>query len=100
MPGWESDGALQHSAATLQPEDDDFGQAGTLYREVLDDAARERLVGNIAGHVSKVTRDDLRERVFAYWTNVDADLGARVRAAVAPSAPGSNEDPEKVAVEA
>ena len=29
-----------------------------------------------------------------------ADLGARVRAAVAPSAPGSNEDPEKVAVEA
>jgi catalase len=47
-----------------------------------------------------VTRDDLRERVFAYWTNVDADLGARVRAAVAPSAPGSNEDPEKVAVEA
>ncbi|WFR68166.1 catalase [Curtobacterium flaccumfaciens] len=99
-PGWESDGALQRTAATLHPEDDDFGQAGTLVREVLDDAARERLVGNIAGHVSKVTRDDLRERVFAYWTNVDADLGARVRAAVAPSAPGSNEDPERVAVEA
>ncbi|QQD76713.1 catalase [Curtobacterium sp. YC1] len=99
-PGWESDGALQRAAATLHAEDDDFGQAGTLYREVLDDAARERLVGNIAGHVSKVTRDDLRERVFAYWTNVDPDLGARVRAAVVPSAPGSNEDPETVAVEA
>ena len=36
-------------------------------------------------HDDKVTRDELRERVFAYWTSVDADLGARVRAAVAPS---------------
>ena len=29
---------------TLHAEDDDFGQAGTLVREVLDDAARDRLV--------------------------------------------------------
>ncbi len=38
--GWEADGELTRSAATLHPEDDDFGQAGTLYREVFDDAAR------------------------------------------------------------
>ncbi|MGA1813206.1 MULTISPECIES: catalase [unclassified Frondihabitans] len=96
--GWESDGLLTRTAATLHPEDDDFGQAGTLYREVLDDAARERMVGNIVGHVSKVTRPDLLERVFAYWTSVDPDLGARVRAGVSPEAPGSNEDPATVGI--
>ncbi|WP_291378630.1 catalase [Demequina sp.] len=80
--GWESDGEMSRVAATLHAEDDDFGQAGTLYRDVMDDAAKERLVGNIAGHVSQVTHADLLERVYEYWTNVDADLGARVRAAV------------------
>ena len=42
--GWQSDGELVRAAATLHAEDDDFGQAGTLVREVLDDAARDRLV--------------------------------------------------------
>lgn len=78
--GWESDGELIRSAATLHPEDDDFGQAGTLVRDVLDDAARERLVGNIVGHVSKVRIPEIRERVLAYWSNVDAWLGEQVAA--------------------
>ena len=38
-------------AYTLRPDDDDWGQAGTMVREVLDDAARERLVDNIVGHL-------------------------------------------------
>jgi len=96
--GWESDGELTRAAATLHAEDDDFGQARTLYAEVLDDAARERLVTNIVGHVSKVTRPELRERVYEYWTNVHPELGLRVRAGVEPSAPGSNEDPVEVGV--
>ncbi|KQO61542.1 catalase [Curtobacterium sp. Leaf261] len=96
--GWESDGELTRSAATLHAEDDDFGQAGSLWREVMNDEERERMVGNIVGHVSKVTRPELFERIFQYWTNVDADLGARVRAGVQPSAPGSNEDPESVGI--
>ena len=82
--GWESDGALVRSAVTLHSEDDDFGQAGTLVREVLDDAARDRLVGNIIGHVSAVTIESLRARVIEYWTNVDATLGARVAAGLGP----------------
>ncbi|MGK9148409.1 catalase [Plantibacter flavus] len=82
--GWQSDGELTRAAATLHAEDDDFGQAGTLVREVLDDAARDRLVGNIVGHVSKVTRPELRDRVIAYWTAVDATLGARVAAGLPP----------------
>jgi catalase len=75
---------MTRAAATLHPEDDDFGQARTLYTKVLDGVARERLVSNIAGHVSAVTRVDLLERVFEYWTNIDPNLGARVRAAVSP----------------
>ena len=40
--GWETDGELMRAAATLHAEDNDFGQAGTLYREVFDDAAKAR----------------------------------------------------------
>lgn len=96
--GWESDGELVRSASTLHAEDDDFGQARTLYSEVLDDDARDRLVANIVGHVSKVTRPELLERVFEYWTNVHPELGMRVRAGVRPSAPGSEEEPTAVGV--
>ena len=37
---WEEDIEMVRSAYTLREEDDDFGQAGTLVREVLDDEAR------------------------------------------------------------
>jgi catalase len=85
---------------TLHPEDDDFGQAGTLVREVLNDEERDRLVQNIVGHVSKVTQPALRQRVYEYWTNVDPTLGLRVRKGVEPEAPGSNEDPAEVGIPA
>ncbi|KQQ06292.1 MULTISPECIES: catalase [unclassified Rathayibacter] len=96
--GWESDGELTRAAATLHPEDDDFGQAGTLYREVLDDDAKARLVANIAGHVSKVTRPELRQRVLQYWANVDSSLSQRVAEALEPSAPGADVSPEEVGI--
>ncbi|AZZ56766.1 catalase [Rathayibacter iranicus] len=96
--GWAADGELTRAAATLHPEDDDFGQAGTLYREVLDDDARARLVSNIAGHVSKVTRAELRERVLQYWANVDTSLAQRVAEALEPSAPGADVAPEEIGI--
>jgi catalase len=99
-PGWETDGALTRAAATLHPEDDDFGQAGTLYRDVLDDDAKARLVANIAGHVSKVTRPELRRRVLQYWANVDSSLSQRVAEALEPSAPGADVSPEEVGIHA
>ena len=34
--GWEADGAIVRSAYQLHAEDDDFGQPGTLVREVFD----------------------------------------------------------------
>ena len=49
--GWHVDGDMQRAAYTLHAEDDDWGQPGTLVREVMDDAARDRLVGNVVGHL-------------------------------------------------
>lgn len=75
-------GDAVRAAATLRENDGDFNQAGDLVRNVLDDAARDRLVGNIAGHVMAVTDDQLLPRIFQYWRNVDAELGARVESVV------------------
>jgi catalase len=79
---WMSDGEMVRSAYTLHAEDDDWGQAGTLVREVLDDAARERLANNIIGHVSNGVKEPVLSRVFEYWRNVDADLGKKVEEGV------------------
>ncbi|GAA4803024.1 catalase [Tomitella cavernea] len=79
---WPADGELTRTAASLHAEDDDFGQAGTLVREVMDDAARERLVSNIAGHLLDGVSEPVLQRAFEYWRNVDAGLGERVEAAV------------------
>ncbi|WP_137121055.1 catalase [Segeticoccus rhizosphaerae] len=80
--GWRTDGDLVRSAYTLHAEDDDFGQPGTLVREVLDDAARERLVGNIVGHLLDGVSEPVLVRAFEYWRNVDQDLGDRVESGV------------------
>ncbi|WP_027933543.1 catalase [Amycolatopsis thermoflava] len=66
------------SAYRLHAEDDDFGQAGTLVRKVMDDAQRERLASNIIGHAKKGVSEPVLERVFEYWRNVDKTLGDRV----------------------
>ena len=47
----------------------------------MDDAAKARLVENIAGHVGAVVSDEIRERAFKYWDSVHEELGARVREA-------------------
>lgn len=49
---WQVDGELVRAAYSLHAEDDDYGQAGTLVRDVMDDAARERLIANIGDHMS------------------------------------------------
>ncbi|WP_306300804.1 catalase-related domain-containing protein, partial [Microbacterium sp. BF1] len=64
----------------LHSEDDDFGQAGTLYREVFDAEQRARFLETLTGQGRSITIDAIRERFFQYWTNVDADLGAALRA--------------------
>jgi catalase len=79
---WHSDGDMVRSAYTLHEQDDDWGQAGTLVREVLDDAARDRLVSNIVGHLLNGVTEPVLQRAFQYWRNVDKNLGDRIEAGV------------------
>jgi catalase len=80
--GWYANGEMVHAAQTLHAEDDDWGQAGTLVREVMDDAARDRLVSNIVGHLLDGVTEPVLLRAFEYWRNVDKDLGQRVEEGV------------------
>lgn len=68
-------------AWTKHPEDTDFVQAGDLYR-LMDDAAKGRLVSNIAGSLGQVTRPDIVERAIGHFRQADAGYGERVQSAV------------------
>ncbi len=76
--GWESDGEILRTAATLHAEDDDFGQAGDLYRKVMDQGAKDRLVENILVHLSNGVSSDVKARAINYWRQVDPELGALI----------------------
>ncbi len=79
---WVTDGELMRRAYSLHAEDDDWGQAGTMVREVLDDAARDRLVDNIVGHLLNAVSEPVLLRAFDYWRHVDKNLGDKVDAGV------------------
>ncbi len=79
--GWESDGAMVRAAATRHAEDDDFGQAHTLVREVYDDAQRQRLVETVSAALAGV-QEPVLSRAFQYWKSIDAEVGAAIEAAV------------------
>jgi catalase len=49
-----------------------------LVRDVLDDAARDRLASNIVAHVRAGVVEPVLSRVKEYWRHVDPGLGARV----------------------
>jgi catalase len=62
-------------------EDDDFVQAGNLYRLMSADE-QERLIENLAGFIAKVSREDIIERAIGNFRNADADFGKRLEVAV------------------
>ena len=75
---WYADGDMVRQAYTLRKDDDDFGQAGALVREVLNDEERDRLVDNIVGHLSAGVSERVLQRAIEYWCNVDKTLGDRI----------------------
>ncbi|WP_261342524.1 catalase-related domain-containing protein [Botrimarina colliarenosi] len=79
---WHADGDFVRTAYTLHKEDDDWGQAGTLVREVMDDAARDRLVSNVVGHLKQGVTEPVLELAFEYWKNIDPDVGKRIATGV------------------
>jgi catalase len=76
---WHTEGDMVRKAYELHAEDDDFGQPGTLVREVMSQEDRDNLVTNILGHAGDpdVTAE-MKPRIVEYWVNVDADVGATV----------------------
>ena len=85
-PTWSVEaGEIGRYAYQAHAQDDDFIQAGMLYRDVLSPVDRGRLVGNIVAHASAGVSAAVQARVIAYWTSVDADLGTRVAAGLGSS---------------
>jgi catalase len=78
-------GEMVREAYKLHREDDDFGQAGTMVREVLSDTDVEHLASNIIGHATNAVTPEIQKRVVQYWTSVDADLGVKVAAGIQSS---------------
>ncbi len=76
--GWETDGEMVRSAYTLHKDDDDFGQPGTLVREVWNDAQRTQFVDQVAGSLLGGVRDPVLSRAIDYWKKVDANIGKRI----------------------
>lgn len=75
------DGVVGPQKAPVHEDDDDFVQAGALYR-VMDEAARARLVDNIAGGLAQVTLPGVVERSIQHFAAADAEYGERIAAAV------------------
>jgi catalase len=76
--GWHADGEMMRTAYELRVDDDDWGQAGILVRDVWDDAQRDRFVHNVAEHLLAGVSGDVLERAFQYWKNVDPDSGKHI----------------------
>jgi len=79
---WAADGEMVRAGYVQHAEDDDWSQAGTMVREVFDDAARARLVSNVAGHLSDGVSDAVLARTFEYWKNIDREIGEKIEQAV------------------
>jgi len=79
--GLSADGPSGTYTPAHHAEDDDFVQAGMLYRVMKPDE-RLRLVESIAGSLSQVPQDDIVARSIEHFRRADPEYGARVEAAV------------------
>jgi len=74
-PPFETSGKADHHPFTHP--NDDFVQAGNLYRDVMTDRDRENLIGNIVGHLGGAQKR-IQLRQTALFFKVDPDYGHRV----------------------
>jgi len=80
--GYDVSGSVGPHGLVKHAQDDDYVQAGALYR-VMSEDARQRLIDNIAGSLSQVSRADVIERSIHHFQKADAAFGQRVADAVA-----------------
>jgi len=57
---------------------DDFEQPRALYRKVMNDEQRTRLINNIVGHMKGVTKEDIQIRAIRVFHRCDPEWGARI----------------------
>jgi catalase len=79
---WEASGEFVRAAYTLRKDDDDYGQARALIRDVMDEPQRERLVSNVVGHLKGGVSEPVLKRAFEYWRNIDPEIGGRIEKGV------------------
>jgi catalase len=75
--GYDVSGSVGPRGLIKHSDDDDFGQAGALYR-VMPEDARQRLADNIAGSLAQVSRPDIIERSIEHFRKADPEYGRRV----------------------
>lgn len=79
--GLDVSGSVGPRGLVPHREDDDYVQAGMLYR-VMDEAARARLIANLAGSLAQVSRQDVIDRSVAHFRRADGEYGRRLEEAV------------------
>ncbi len=77
----EIHGVAGSQKASRHKDDNDFVQAGALYR-VMNEDEKRRLIANIAESLSKVSKPEVIERSISYFAKADPDYGARLEKAV------------------
>lgn len=77
----EIHGVTGSFAPERHKEDNDFVQAGSLYRLMSEDE-KARLVDNIANSLSHVSREEIIERTVSNFRSADSEYGKRVATAV------------------
>ena len=91
---------MVRQAYTLREDDDDFGQAGSLVREVWDDAQREAFTETVAGHLLGGVKSRCSSAPSTTGSSVDAETGKQieelVRAGLGGANPGGDADDAKV----
>jgi catalase len=77
----EIHGIAGAQAQEKHEDDNDFVQAGALYRVMKEDE-RERLVANLAASFAEVRDQSVIDRCISYLAKADKEYGARVEKAV------------------
>src|SRR5690606_30885846 len=75
-------GSTGQQGYAVHPEDDDFAQAGMLYR-LMSENQKARLVASLAGGVAQVSRPAVIDRSVGHFAKADAELGRRLAVAIA-----------------
>lgn len=76
-------GAFVGRAITFLSEirQEDFNQPRVLWEKVFDDAAKERFISNVAGHMSTCSEKEIIRRQIGIFREVSDDLATRLETA-------------------